>query len=620
MADDTMLTEAIDAIRKGNKKQAKDLLTRLIKADQQNATYWVWMSVAVETQKERLYALQTALKADPENEAAKRGLVLMGAQSLDADVAPFPLDKPRLWEEQLVEQDEEKPRGIKGLVANPMVRLVSILVGVVGIIGFGIFGLTRGNTTLRRSTNTPGPSPTYTTTPTALNARPEATQPFIGPTPLWALLDATYTPTPLYVNTPRSVQASDYGYAVRDAYAKEDWEALITAMEQIATLEPESADPFYYIGEAYRFMDDNSRAYRSYESALAVDEDFAPGYLGRALVLPYINSNANVLKDFDTAIEKDPYFPAAYLERARYWIAEKEYENALDDLETALQLSPNSADVYMAYAQVYLVQEEFDDALAAAEKALEIDITNLKTYLLLGQLYEASGQPEKALDLLERYILFVEDSPEALNIMSSAYFRLGDYEKVIDVADQIIELEHRNGKAYYYRGIAYMELDEGEKAVEDLELAEIYMPDDFDASLAFAQASALIEHYGDCYLQVERTRPLIETEYQEALVYYWRATCHEGREDVQSAMKDWQLLLEMPFSAQTGYLRSEGREHLYALYTPTPTNTAGPSPTPTITHTPVPTNTPTETPEVTATPTATRTPTPTKTPTPTSSN
>jgi len=493
-----------------------------------------------------------------------------------------------------------------------MVRLVGILVGVVGIIGFGIFGLTRGNNTVRRNTNTPGPSPTYTITPTALNARPEATQAFVGPTPLWALLDATYTPTPLYVNTPRSVQASDYGYAVKDAYAKEDWDALITAMEQIATLEPESADPFYYIGEAYRFKDDNSRALRSYEAALAVDEDFAPGYLGRALVLPYINSNANVLKDFDTAIEKDPYFPAAYLERARYWIAEKEYENALDDLETALQLSPNSADVYMAYAQVYLAQEEFDDALAATEKALDIDITNLKTYLLLGQLYEASGQPEKALEVLERYTTFVEDSPEALNIMSSAYFGLGDYEKVIEVTDQIIKLEHRNGKAYYYRGIAYMELDEGEKALDDLELAYVYLPKDFDVSLALAQANALVEHYGTCYQQVERTRPLIETEYQEALVYYWRATCHEGREDTQSAMKDWQLLLEMPFNAQTGYLRAEGRQHLYALYTPTPTNTAGPSPTPSATRTPgiTPSPTITETPSPTETPSSTDTPTP----------
>ena len=598
-----MLTDAIDAIRQGNKKQAKDLLTRLLKADQQNATYWVWMSAAVETDKERLYALQTALKADPENAAAKRGLVLMGAMQLDADVEPFPLNKPRLWEEQLHADDDEKPHGIKGLVGNPIVRLAGIMVGVVGIIGFGIFGLSQRNNAIVRNTNTPGPSPTYTLTPTALNAKPEATQAFIGPTPLWALLDATYTPTPLYVNTPRSVQASDYGYAVKAAYANEDWDALIVAMEQIAILEPESADPHYYIGEAYRFKGENNKAFAAYEDALDVDNNFAAGYLGRARVLPYINQNASILPDLDTAIEKDPYYAEAYIERAKYFYAKKEYENALEDLQTAQQLSPNSADVYLTYAQAYWAQDDLDKAIPAAEKALEIDVTNLKTYLLLGQLYEASDQPEKAIDALELYTTFAEDDLDALSILGGAYYRQEKYEKAIDILTQVLELDRRNGTAFYYRGLAYMALEDGENAVSDLENADHYLNDSFDASLALAQADALVNHYGDCYLQVERTRPLIETEYQEALIYYWRATCHEGREDIPAAVKDWERLLAMPFNAETGYLRAEGRQHLYGLYTPTPTITAGPSPTPTMTRTPAPTNTPTETPAVTVTPT-----------------
>ena len=608
MADDTMLTDAIEMIRQGKKKQAKEILTRLLKADQQNANYWVWMSVAVESHKERLYALQTALKADPENEAAKRGLVLLGAMPLDSEVRPFPLDKPRLWEEQLLEDEDEKPRGIKGLVGNPIVRVVGILVGVLGIIGFGLFGLSQRNTTVRRNTNTPGPSPTYTLTPTPLNYTPEPTQAYTGDNPLWTLLDATYTPTPLYVNTPRSVLASDYGYGVEAARKNEDWDALIAAMEQIATLEPESADPLYYIGEAYRFKEENSNALRSYNAALDIDENFAPGYLGRALVLPYVNANADVLDDLDTAIDKDPNFPAAYLARARYWLGEEEYENALEDLAYAEQLSPNSADVYLTYAQVYLAQEKFNDSLAATEKALEIDITNLNTYLMLGRLYEANNNPEKALEALELYTNYVDDDPEALSIMSGAYYQLGEYDKVIDTADAIIKIERRNGMAYYYRGLAYLALEDGEKAVEDLDLANTYLRNNFDISISLAQAHAADEHYGSCYLQVERTRPLAETDYQQALIYYWRATCHEGREDFKAAFDDWQSLLDMPFSAETGYLRAEGRQKLYALYTPTPTATDGPSPTPTLTRTPAPTKTPTETPEVTETPTPTKTP------------
>ena len=97
-----MFQDAVNALRAGNKALAKDVLTRLLKTDQNNATYWVWMSAAMETHKERVYCLQTALRFDPENIAAKRGLTLLGAIPPDENVQPFSLNHPRAWEEKLL--------------------------------------------------------------------------------------------------------------------------------------------------------------------------------------------------------------------------------------------------------------------------------------------------------------------------------------------------------------------------------------------------------------------------------------------------------------------------------------------------------------------------------------
>ena len=104
MADeiDTMFEDAVNALRENDPARAKDILTRLLKADQTNATYWVWMSAAVDTPKERIYCLETALKLDPENATAKRGLILHGALPPDENVQPFPLNRPRAWEEKLL--------------------------------------------------------------------------------------------------------------------------------------------------------------------------------------------------------------------------------------------------------------------------------------------------------------------------------------------------------------------------------------------------------------------------------------------------------------------------------------------------------------------------------------
>jgi len=70
-SQDTVFQDAVGALREGDKGRAKDILTQLLKAEQGNATYWVWMSAAVDTNKERIYCLETALKLDPENTSAE---------------------------------------------------------------------------------------------------------------------------------------------------------------------------------------------------------------------------------------------------------------------------------------------------------------------------------------------------------------------------------------------------------------------------------------------------------------------------------------------------------------------------------------------------------------------
>src|SRR3990170_2328871 len=107
--DDAMFRDAVDALRRGDKPRAKELLTLLLKPDQNNPTYWIWLSAAVEHHKERIYCLQTALKLDPENGTAKRGLVLLGALAPDQSVQPFQMNRPRAWEEKLL-LSNEKPK------------------------------------------------------------------------------------------------------------------------------------------------------------------------------------------------------------------------------------------------------------------------------------------------------------------------------------------------------------------------------------------------------------------------------------------------------------------------------------------------------------------------------
>jgi tetratricopeptide (TPR) repeat protein len=280
MAEDTMFQEAVEALREGDKAKAKDLLTRLLKTDQNNPQYWIWLSATVDSTKERIYCLKTALQLDPENATAKRGLVLLGALPPDENVQPFQLNRPRLWEEKLgLAGDKPKEKlTVRRLLTSPAGRLAGFGVIGIAVITLVVFGLIvpNGKRLVQRITFTPGPSPTYTLTPTFVNA-PEQVPTGRGTiVPLAELLEAPLTPTPLYVNTPREPQSIDNYRVVKAAYEKGDWDAVISGMEEIAKNEPNAADPYYYIGEAYRFKGDFRDALQAYNEALRINPDFGP--------------------------------------------------------------------------------------------------------------------------------------------------------------------------------------------------------------------------------------------------------------------------------------------------------------------------------------------------------
>ena len=279
MAEESMLQEAIEAIRRRDLERARDLLTRLLKTDRDNATYWIWMSAAVDTKKERIYCLQTALNLDPENASAKRGLILLGAMPADDSVQPFPLSQIRPWENDLKVSDSKNLRGLKAVWASPLGRLLILLGAGVLLIAGLTFGYIIPRAGSLVPTRTPGPSPTYTPTVTPLYGSSRSGTPtptFFGPTPLWMMLPEPYTPTPLYVDVDHPQISSDSYNAAMRYFDRGEYDTAIDIFEQVLAIEPNAVDIYFYIGESYRLAGEYEDALEAFEQALAIDDDFGP--------------------------------------------------------------------------------------------------------------------------------------------------------------------------------------------------------------------------------------------------------------------------------------------------------------------------------------------------------
>ncbi|MDD2694885.1 MAG: tetratricopeptide repeat protein [Anaerolineales bacterium] len=642
MPEDFMLQEAIAAIRQHKLNRARDLLTRLLKVDKENPLYWLWLSTVVETGKERAYCLQMVLRLDPNNDDARRGLVMMGALPAAENRKPL-FVVPRKWEVKIIADAPHS--GLCALWANPVSQLSLLaVIGMVVVVAVivGIVGTEKKPVqVVVRRTRTPAPLASYTPTPTYLGyvAPVPQTTPVLassGPTPLWMMLEATYTPTPFYVSTPHVISGEAYR-AGEIALTNGNWQEALTFFEQASKLEPDAPDILYYLGEAHRLKGNYIAAISAYNQAISVNRSFAPAYLGKTRARLAADPKAEIDDDLDRAIEFDPNLAEAYLERIDYFLAQGDVESSLQDLVMVEKLLPHSPWPYLYRAQILMEQGDARQALEAAQRAFELDQTLLPVYKVYGEAALLGGDYDAAADKLAVYVQFRKKDAWAWLALGKAHARLasdeqvsrllaqgaseGDYRKALDAFEQGAKLNDKMPGLTLQRGCVYLALGEGQKAVNDLLVARqeeaanytgsAQSPLWFALNIGLGRALLEAERYQDAYKVIDGARNQIESEEDKAAFYYWRATALEAMGNRTAALRDWKALTAIEFGAVPQQWQDLAEEKLAALSTTqgsqTPSATP-PSPTALLTGSGTPTPSPAASPDKTAAKSATSQP------------
>ncbi|KPL82119.1 hypothetical protein SE15_13580 [Thermanaerothrix daxensis] len=577
MADEKILEEVRTALAQGQRARARDLLTRLLRRDPNQPEYWLWMSAAVETSKERLYCLREVLRLDPDNLDARRGLILMGALPRDERlVVPAALQR-RSWQVEL-----EKPRDE---ATHHLWRRIALYGGlvllVVALVTLGVFSVNR----LRQRAQPTRPAISFQPLPTATplpQAQTAATpNPAFTPTitPPWAALAATYTPTPAYGRTPHPIIEA-YGLGLR-AFERGDYNRAIQYLDQAAQIQP-AADIYTLIGDIYLSRGAYTQALQAYNQAVQTDKTYAPAYLGRARALRKSapNSEKEVLRNLEEALRLDPNLAEAHLELAMLAAEQNDLAEATRQLEQAAAQLPDSPLVAYYRGWIALQANDLDEALRQVQEALQRDLALLPAYRLLGQIYLLQDRPAQAIPPLEVYLTYGPPSPdvEALGWLAQAYAREGRTGPALALLDRALATDRLNLALWLQRGEVNLEAGNYADALEDFKAALNLNPRSLAASLGLGRALLGLQAYGDAYMQLSKSEGLARSEADKAAIYYWRAQAVESL-DPRAAYADWQRLLALPETAMPAAWRAQAQAALARLATPTPTPLYSATPT-----------------------------------------
>lgn len=556
--NEQMLQQAVEAGQKGEHARARKLLLKLLRTDNREPLYWLLMSTAVESREERIYCLQNVLFLDPDNSAAKHDLELLGAELPQGNAAAFVPEENEEWQTKEIaaprirkkkRKTREEPWSLAWILASLGAGVVIILLGYYaaenGLLDV-LFQVTPSPTGSAETAATPtrGTAVGAAVTRTATSQNQVATI----PSDPEELLDATYTPTPIYINTPHP---DDPTFADGlDALEEEDWDTAIEVFSAYSAANTQSADASYYLGEAYLGAGDFLAAQLAFNQAITREPQFAPGYLGRAKAgIASASEEAAILTDLNTAVLLDSEFVEAYLERAAFRAGRDEFEDALSDIAAAEDLAPESALVQYHKALVYLAQENYLAALQASRRAYDLDITLLPNYLAKAEAEQGAGQVAASIATMQRYLTFNGGDAAGWQLLGLG-FQLNDQpDEALDAFDHALSLDANMPLAAYYRGLRELADERYQSALGYFRVAVSGAPDLFEARIGLAQATLLTGNPSQAFLEINPSGALIETDEQRAAFFYWRATILEALGQSQNALADWQSLLNLPADA-----------------------------------------------------------------------
>jgi tetratricopeptide (TPR) repeat protein len=624
-----MFTEAVAAARSGDRARARELFTRLLRSDSSNSDYWIWMSSVVESERERIYCLESALKLDPKNRAAQRGLIIAGNRSPEPKeisnalkIEPRDLSgsiklKPRPSTQK---PDEPKPKkSAKKRKRTSRVRRPSnifiMLVGAAALYGAYLLftkvlfppdysGISAGVLNPLTPTVTETPligTATATPLPAATRVVRTPIPTDLAGTPIAFFVEATPTHTPIAGLTPHPVyEAYQTGL---NAFVRGDYEDAIDYFDQVLDLDDDLADVFYLKGEAHRLLDQNGFALQSYDRAVAVNPDYAPGYMGRGRMRVQQNLPGG-LADMEEAVDIDRTFTEGYIRLAEYYQSQSLWSSMESTLTSAIQYGAETPLIYLMLSDAQIRLGRYADALDSALIGSANDPSMEIGYLMVGRAYVAFGvnymdpDPEyfeSAIWPLETYLLYVPEDPAGLTALGRAYLELGRYEEAMPLFDQAIEINQRYAPAYVSRALIWIRDGMYEDAITDLITARRYAPDTFELSLTLGRAYYLQEEYGRAQ---EALNPLVEQarnsnnvilkERRLAEVYALLALIYETNPLLEDdAILRWQWILDLENALpQTRQMALDHLRQLTGGDVDLPATSTTPTRTPTPTATP----------------------------------
>ena len=374
-------------------------------------------------------------------------------------------------------------------------------------------------------------------------------------------------------------------YANDQKEKSKNLEKALKDLSVVSSLKPDLQQTYLLRGQAFEAANDYDHAAESYSKAIELDRKKAilcypisnclefPESLPRSQGALWLRAQVNMLRgawkkaiaDYSTLIESGQI---AFQERAEAYKRDKQWKEAARDFAAALANmdtialsnkefaeSPDfvfrKALLLSNEASQYLELSDFTHAKEAADKAITFlespKIQNWNTlaimltnpYFTRGICFTTSGQHQKAIEDYNKAIKLVPNHSHYYLNRAAAYIALKDYKHAAEDYSKVLELAPTNALTFLQRGKCWLALNDVGKAIADFDKAASFAPDQatsFGITIYRAEAYSKQGKHQEAILDLTRAIGLSDRRNAEA--FGNRATEYLRIGDFGAAMMD----------------------------------------------------------------------------------
>ncbi len=222
----------------------------------------------------------------------------------------------------------------------------------------------------------------------------------------------------------------------------QDSYAAAGSFENLAGTRSADAYVLYLKGrEQYRKQTTEAmqQARQLFEQAVALDPEYANGYVGLADTLMLLAENdtgfgiiktdiaANLAQqNIDKALARQPEMAKVYAVQGYIYFIKDEYANALTNFDQATKLNPSLAIAYMWKFLALNSLQRFDESLSALQQAQELDPLFLTNSYNLGVTLTKFGRFKEAEAIFQQIQIDHPESTFSYQGLADLYFSQGD--------------------------------------------------------------------------------------------------------------------------------------------------------------------------------------------------